>query len=312
MCTWVSTRPGSSTVHPEVDDAGTGRHGRVVGLDGDDPQLVHHDQARPVRWRFHQSVGHARLVSKGSPRCAYLHLDGDAETVISGLQNLTVLKTTGSEFWGFPGVEYTSLVETTDRIMATVVTSRWRYVGTDVDWDKAYASVRSIMLDKFAAVHSLSLQQTLYAMGEAVLPDQRVRAERRHGRAHRDQSRFVVAAGGAILVILGLLPVLGRIMNAIPQPVLGGAGIVLFGSVAAAGIRTLSRVNFTNSNVLIVAVSIGVGIIPITVPEVYNHIPEWLATIFESGISATAIFAVVLNLAFNHFSKTDEPAAAEH
>ena len=79
------------------------------------------------------------------------------------------------------------------------------------------------------------------------------------------------------------------------------------------GIRTLSRVDFTNSNVLIVAVSIGVGIIPITVPEVYTHIPEWMATIFESGISATAIFAVLLNLAFNHFSKTDEPApAAEH
>ena len=91
-----------------------------------------------------------------------------------------------------------------------------------------------------------------------------------------------------------------------------GIEIVLFGSVAAAGIRTLSRVNFTNSNVLIVAVSIGVGIIPITVPEVYNHLPEWLATIFESGISATAIFAVLLNLAFNHFSKTDEPVAAEH
>ena len=47
-------------------------------------------------------------------------------------------------------------------------------------------------------------------------------------------------------------------------------------------------------------------------PEVYNHIPEWLATIFESGISATAIFAVLLNLAFNHFSTTDDPAAAEH
>ncbi|MDT7580269.1 MAG: uric acid transporter [Pseudonocardiales bacterium] len=122
------------------------------------------------------------------------------------------------------------------------------------------------------------------------------------------KSRFVVAAGGGILVLLGLLPVLGRIMNAIPLPVLGGAGIVLFGSVAAAGIRTLSRVNFTNSNVLIVAVSIGVGIIPITVPEVYNNIPEWLATIFESGISATAIFALVLNLAFNHFSNTEEPA----
>ncbi|GAA3063136.1 hypothetical protein GCM10010464_29370 [Pseudonocardia yunnanensis] len=59
---------------------------------------------------------------------------------------------------------------------------------------------------------------------------------------------------------------------------------MLFGSVAAAGIRTLSRVNFTNSNGMIVAASIGVGIIPITVPGVYNHIPEWLATIFVSGM----------------------------
>ena len=126
------------------------------------------------------------------------------------------------------------------------------------------------------------------------------------------RSRFVVAAGGGILVLLGLLPVLGRVMNAIPLPVLGGTGIVLFGSVAAAGIRTLSTVNFHNSNVLIVAVSLGVGIIPITVPEVYAHIPEWLGTIFESGISATAIFAVLLNLAFNHFSQApeDAPAAA--
>ena len=97
------------------------------------------------------------------------------------------------------------------------------------------------------------------------------------------KSRFVVAYGGGILVVLGLFPILGRIMNAIPQPVLGGAGIVLFGSVAAAGIRTLSRVKFTNSNVLIVAVSIGVGIIPITVPEIYEHLPEWLGKIFESG-----------------------------
>ena len=126
------------------------------------------------------------------------------------------------------------------------------------------------------------------------------------------RSRFVVAAGGGILVVLGLLPVLGRVMNAIPLPVLGGAGIVLFGSVAAAGIRTLSRVEFTNPNVLIVATSIGVGLIPITVPEVYLHLPEWLATIFESGISACAIFAVLLNLAFNHFSRSDEPEPAAH
>jgi xanthine/uracil permease len=126
------------------------------------------------------------------------------------------------------------------------------------------------------------------------------------------RSRFVVAAGGGILVLLGLLPVLGRVMNAIPLPVLGGAGIVLFGSVAAAGIRTLSKVEFTNSNILIVAAAIGVGMIPITVPEVYTHLPDWLHKIFESGISACAIVAVVLNLLFNHFSRADAEPAADH
>ncbi|MDL5155559.1 nucleobase:cation symporter-2 family protein [Actinomycetospora termitidis] len=123
------------------------------------------------------------------------------------------------------------------------------------------------------------------------------------------RSRYVVAAGGGILVLLGLLPVLGRVMNAIPLPVLGGAGIVLFGSVAAAGIRTLSRVEFTNSNILIVAASIGLGIVPITVPEVYDHIPEWLGHIVESGISAAAITAVVLNLVFNGRGSPEEAPA---
>lgn len=130
------------------------------------------------------------------------------------------------------------------------------------------------------------------------------------------RSRYVVAAGGGILVVLGLLPVLGRVMNAIPQPVLGGAGIVLFGSVAAAGIRTLSRVEFTNANILIVAASIGLGVVPITVPEVYNHIPDWLGHIVESGISAAAITAVILNLLFNHLGSSrdgdDTPAEPAH
>ena len=98
-------------------------------------------------------------------------------------------------------------------------------------------------------------------------------------------------------------------MNAIPLAVLGGAGIVLFGSVAAAGIRTLSRVEFTNSNILIVAASIGLGIVPITVPEVYAQIPDWLGHVVESGISAAAITAVVLNLAFNGRGADDEAVA---
>lgn len=114
-------------------------------------------------------------------------------------------------------------------------------------------------------------------------------------------SRFVVAAGGGILVVLGLLPILGRVVAAIPTPVLGGAGIVLFGTVAASGIRTLSKVKYDGMNLVIVAASIAFGCIPIVKPDFYESFPVWFQTIFHSGISSAAIMAVLLNLLFNEF-----------
>ena len=89
--------------------------------------------------------------------------------VIAGLSDLVVLKTTGSEFWGFPRDRYTTLAETRDRILATAVTARWRYTGTEPDFDATFAGVRTALLETFASTHSLALQQSLYAMGEAVL-----------------------------------------------------------------------------------------------------------------------------------------------
>ena len=112
---------------------------------------------------------HAFSKAGGQVRTCVVTKHGAEETVISGLSGLVVLKSTGSEFHGFPDVPYTSLVETDDRILATAVSARWRYIGTDIDWDKAFASIRQILLDRFALTHSLSLQQTLYAMGEAAL-----------------------------------------------------------------------------------------------------------------------------------------------
>ena len=114
---------------------------------------------------------HDHAFSKGTAetRTTVVRKDGDAETVISGLTGLVVLKSTGSEFWGFPDVEYTSLVETTDRILATAVTARWLYTSSDVEWDKAFAAVRGALLEEFATTHSLSLQQTLYTMGKGAL-----------------------------------------------------------------------------------------------------------------------------------------------
>ena len=114
---------------------------------------------------------HDHAFSKGTAetRTTVVRKDGDEETVISGLTGLVVLKSTGSEFWGFPDVEYTSLVETDDRILATAVSARWRYVGSDLDWDKSFTAVRNTMLEEFANTHSLSLQQTLFAMGKGAL-----------------------------------------------------------------------------------------------------------------------------------------------
>ncbi|MEV6620814.1 factor-independent urate hydroxylase [Amycolatopsis sp. NPDC051106] len=94
--------------------------------------------------------------------------DGHA-WVVSGIDGLTLLKSTGSEFHGFPRDQYTTLAETDDRILATAVTAKWRYQGDGIDWAGSHREIRRLMLETFATKHSLSLQQTLYAMGSAVL-----------------------------------------------------------------------------------------------------------------------------------------------
>ncbi len=120
------------------------------------------------------------------------------------------------------------------------------------------------------------------------------------------KSRFVVAMGGLILVFLGLFPILGAFIALVPLPVLGGAGAALFGTVAASGIRTLAHVDYDgNANLVIVALSLAMGIIPISVPEFYEEFPEWFVVIFDSGITAAAITAVLLNIIFNIIGRTD-------
>ena len=90
--------------------------------------------------------------------------------VTGGLKDLTILKSTGSEFAGFFRDGYTVLEETNDRVMATSLVAGWRFGTTEVaDWDATYALVKSILIEKFATVHSLALQQTLWEMGKTVL-----------------------------------------------------------------------------------------------------------------------------------------------
>jgi urate oxidase len=112
---------------------------------------------------------HAFVRAGTERRTTVVNLSGDDAWVVSGISDLVVLKSTGSEFTGYPVDRYTTLQETTDRILATAVTTRWRYSRTDLPFGELFGRIRTIMLETFASLHSLALQQTLYAMGRNVL-----------------------------------------------------------------------------------------------------------------------------------------------
>ena len=124
----------------------------------------------------------------------------------------------------------------------------------------------------------------------------------------RIKSRWVVAMCGLFLLILGLIPKMGAIVAALPGPVIGGAGTVMFAMVTAIGIRTLNKVSYKdNHNLLIIAVSLSVGMLPVIAPDFYRHFPANFQTIFGSAITSTVIVVFILNLAFNHFGSGKKP-----
>ncbi|MGL4847531.1 MAG: uracil-xanthine permease family protein [Clostridium sp.] len=111
----------------------------------------------------------------------------------------------------------------------------------------------------------------------------------------RNASRSVAIMAGILLVCLGFMPKFAAIINVMPQPVLGGAGIVMFGTIVAAGIKTLGRVKMNNRNLLIIATAIGLGLGVTFRPEFISQLPEGLKMIFSSGISTGTIVALILN-----------------
>ena len=126
------------------------------------------------------------------------------------------------------------------------------------------------------------------------------------------KSRWVCVAGGIIMVILGTIPKMSSFVEAIPQFVLGGAGLVMFGMVAATGILILSTVDYkgNRNNLYIVALSVGFGLIPLVAPRWAQQMAHALHPLLESGILLTALAAVVLNIFFNG-AKGDTAAAIE-
>jgi urate oxidase len=125
--------------------------------------------AEQYRWTRINDHDHSFYRSGPETRTAVLVRDGDTDTMIAGFHGLTVLKSTGSGFVGYPKDKYTTLAETTDRILATDIATRWRYNTTDLDFNAVYDDIRGIIMQTFTAEYSKALQHTLYQMGEAVI-----------------------------------------------------------------------------------------------------------------------------------------------
>ena len=113
--------------------------------------------------------GHAFSRAGGGTRTTVVTIDGDQAWVVSGLTDLVLLNSTDSEFRGFVRDPYTTLPDTSDRILATAVTARWRHSTVDGDWGPSYVRARQLLVDAFVETYSRSLQQTLYAMGQRLL-----------------------------------------------------------------------------------------------------------------------------------------------
>ena len=115
------------------------------------------------------------------------------------------------------------------------------------------------------------------------------------------RSRFVCVAGGVIMIVLGLIPKMGALVESLPTTVLGGAGLVMFGMVAATGVRILSRVDFQTNryNLFIVAISVGMAMIPLVAPKFQQWLPHAIHPLIHSGILLAAISAVLLNYFYN-------------
>ncbi|MGC4934742.1 uracil-xanthine permease family protein [Gordonia sp. DT30] len=117
----------------------------------------------------------------------------------------------------------------------------------------------------------------------------------------RVHSRFVTAGSGLILIVLALIPKMGSLVAALPGPVVGAVGLVLFGTVAMVGIRTLAAVDLAKPvNLTIAATAVAVGLLPEFVPDLFTKLPDSMQIIFGSGITLTAIVAFVLNIVFYH------------
>jgi NCS2 family nucleobase:cation symporter-2 len=170
-------------------------------------------------------------------------------------------------------------------------------VGKDLSPDDLARGLATDGLSAFIASFTNSFPDTAFAENVGLVGLTKVR------------SRWVVTVCGAFLLVMGLIPKVGQIIADLPGPVIGGAATVMFAMVTAVGIQTLHKVNFEgNHNLLIVAASLAVGLIPAFNSHFYDKFPKDFQVIFGSSITATVIVVFFLNLIFNHWTTGARPS----
>jgi urate oxidase len=135
----------------------------------DSQPTIHRAQVRIEQYGWRRLGPHSFERDGREVRTARVRYDGQGAEVVSGLTDLVLLNSTDSEFHGYLKDRYTTLQETSDRILATAVTAQWRHTGDGSDWAESYAESRRILVETFAGTYSYALQQTLFAMGQKVL-----------------------------------------------------------------------------------------------------------------------------------------------
>jgi xanthine permease len=225
-------------------------------------------------------------------------------TIIAFALKMTDFSSVGSAAWlglarplrfGAPEFKVAAIISMCIVILVTYTESTADMLAVAEAVDKKVSDsdiARGLATDGFSALlggFMNSFPDTAYAQNVGLVTMTRVR------------SRWVVAVAGVVLFLLGLVPKLGEIVASVPQPVVGGAALVMFAMVTAVGIRTLQRVPFTdNNNLLVVATSLGVGLLPVVSPKIYAKFPDNFQVIFSSSITSTVIVVFILNLFFNH------------
>jgi urate oxidase len=170
-------------------------------------QAITFARVQVEQYAWERLGGHSFARTGRERRTATVSHDGRDSWVVSGLRDLVVLNSAGSEFWGFARDRYTTLAETKDRILATAVDAQWRHASAEPvpgpGWEESYAGARELLLAGFTETYSYSLQQTLYAMGRRVLEGRPEIAEIRLALPNKhhfevDMSPFGLTNGGEV------------------------------------------------------------------------------------------------------------------